>query len=316
MSSVLRWGQSAYETDADLALERRAAEELGWSWRSFADVATVPPWDDVEVLVITSGVRVSAKVLQDFPGRLIVATTSGVDHIDLDACGRLGVRVVRLPEARRDAVVEHALGAMISLMRRFPALEAEAKRGVWARSALPALSPTGLRGSTVAVVGLGVIGQRMVEVLRALNAHVLGVDPYASDVALGGVERSNLDDALSRADAVTIHCALTPSSRDLFNAVRIGGMRPSAVLVNTARGEVVDVSAAVTAVERGRLRGFSTDVFPVEPYPSLNLGQVPGVQFSPHSAGFTHDLGLRVAQGVALALAAWKAGTNLPHVVI
>lgn len=316
MISVLRWGQSAYETDADLGLERRAAQALGWNWRSFPDAASVPLWGDTEVLVITSGVQVSARILDDFPGRLIVATTSGVDHIDLDACKDRGVRVVRLPEARRDAVVEHTLSAMISLMRRLPGLEADASRGVWARSSLPMLAPKGLRGATIAVVGLGVIGQRMVQVLQGLGADVVGVDPYAAEGAFPGIERLTLDEAIANADAVTLHCALTPSSRGLVDAARIAAFRDSAVLINTARGEMVDVLAAVAAVESGRLRGFSTDVFPVEPYPKMALSQVTGVQLTPHSAGFTSDLGRRVAEGVARAFTAWNNGSQLPHAVV
>lgn len=311
MVDVLRWGRSAYETDAALAAERDGAEALGLTW------ASSPGWDlpatlsEARCVVVPSRVRVGAEALERFPGDLVVATTSGYDHVDLEACRARGVAVVRLPQARRDAVVEHALAALVGLMRRFPALEARAREGAWARGELPELAPVALHGATVTVVGLGVIGTRMAEVLGALGAHVLGVDPAGVPA---GVEAATLDEALVRSDAVTLHCSLTPTSRGLVGGRALDRLAPHAVVVNTARGAVLDVEAAVERVRSGRLRGLASDVFPEEPYPRLAVGAaVPGVWLTPHSAGYTADLGERVARGVVEALAAWVAGTPLPY---
>lgn len=311
MRTVLRWGQSAYETEADLALERDGAVALGLAWR--LERASTPANLDADVLVVTSGVRVTAEVLERFRGELVIATTSGFDHIDLDACRRRGVAVVRLPEARRDAVVEQALAQLVVLMRRLPALEQAARGGVWAREKLPELQPHGLRGSRIAVVGLGVIGRRIAEILGALGAEVLGVDPVGVP---GHVRRCAIDEALRAADAVTLHCSLTESSRGLLSGERLSMLAPHAVVVNTARGEVLDVRAAVERVREARLAGLAADVFPVEPYPGLAAGAaVPGVVFTPHSAGYTVDLGRRVAQGVIGALTQWTRGEAQAHVV-
>lgn len=309
MRQVLRWGRSAYETDADLRLEEEGARALGLGWRARAD-RSPPDLEEVDALVVTSRVRVDAALLERFRGSLVLTTTSGWDHIDLEAARARGVVVARLPEARRDAVVAHALGAMITLMRRFPELHAAAEGGRWARGDLPALAPVGLDRAAVLLVGLGVIGRRMAEVLRPLGCAVLGVDPAGLPP---GVEPVDLEEGLRRADAVSLHCALTPASRGLLDERALDLLRPHAVVVNTARGPILDVDAAVRRVADGRLRGLHVDVFPEEPWPRLAEGaNVRGVSFTPHAAGFVADLGERVAQGVVAALGAWSRGEPVP----
>jgi D-3-phosphoglycerate dehydrogenase len=311
--TVLRWGRSAYETDADLALEAAAAERAGLAFHTAPESADAPPLDGVDVLLVTSRVRVTAAVLARFPGSLVLTTTSGWDHVDVAAAKARKVTVARCPTARRDAVVEQALGHLLALSRRQPAFDRHARRGEWARGQLPALDPLGLRGQEVLVVGHGVIGRRMSEVLLALGAVVTGVDPAGTSP---GVLPVDLDEGVARAAAVTLHCALVPSTRGLFDARRLARLRPDAVLVNTARGELVDVDAAVAAVREGHLRGFATDVFPTEPYPGLQAAAaVEGVLVTPHSAGFTRALGRRVAADVDAALAAWAGGRPVPHQV-
>ncbi len=311
--TVLRWGRSAYETDADLALEAAAAERLGLSFRAAPESKEPPPLAGVDALLVTSRVRVTDAVLAGFSGELVLTTTSGWDHVDVLAARRRGIVVGRCPTARRDAVVEQALSSLLHLLRRQPALDAHARRGHWARAELPALDPLGVRGEEVLVVGHGVIGRRMTDALLALGARVLGVDPAGVSP---GAEAVDLDDGLRRALGVTLHCALVPSTRGLLDASRVAALRPDAVLVNTARGELVDVQAAVGAVRAGRLRGFATDVFPVEPWPDLQgAAAVEGVLLTPHSAGFTRGLGARVAADVDAALQAWVRGAPLPHAV-
>jgi phosphoglycerate dehydrogenase-like enzyme len=314
MTHVLRWGRSAYETNAVLDLERSGAESMGFAWHFAGGGSPPPELGRADVLVVPSAVAVDAEVLAQFAGRLVIATTSGYDHIDLDACADRAVAVVRLPEARRDAVVEHALSEMVALLRRLPLLDLRAREGTWARGQLPGFAPIALAGTQVAVVGLGVIGQRMAELLGALGAVVLGVDPAGVPE---DVEQTELEDALSRARAVTLHCSLTPSSRGLLSEARLALLSPEAVVVNTARGEVLEVEAAVDQVRTGRLRGVSVDVFPVEPYPRLAAGvEVPNVRFTPHAAGYTEGLGERVAAGVMRALRAFDQGADLPHQLV
>ncbi len=311
--TVLRWGRSSYETVQDLALEEAAARRLGLAWRTAPESVRPPSLEGVDALVVTSRVRVDAEVLAAFPGSLVLTTTSGWDHIDVQAAVARGVTVARCPLARRDAVVEQAVYGLASLLRRQPALDAAAREGTWARGELPALDPVTLRGSEVLVVGLGVIGRRIAEVLLAMGARVLGVDPAGVP---DGVEAVTLADGLQRAIGVTLHCALVPSTQGLVDEARLSRMRRDAVLVNTARGGLVDLQAAVDAVRGGRLRGLMVDVFPKEPWPALaEVASLPGVLVTPHSAGFSRGLGARVAAEVDAALTAWRAGADLPHQV-
>lgn len=313
MPDVIRWGRSAYETDADLAREQAAAQRLGLSWRPAPDAATPDDLDAARFLVVTSGVRVSADVIARFGGELVLTTTSGWDHVDVEAARRRGVRIARCPLARKDAVVEQALTSMIQLRRRLPELDLAAREGRWARGELPALAPAGLSGATVVVVGLGVIGSVVAGVCRSLGARVLGVDPRGVPP---GVTSASLDTALSLADVVTLHCALTPATRGLFDADALRALPRGAVVVNTARGACLDVDAAVGLVRDGHLGGLAVDVFPEEPYPRLAAAaDLPGVWFTPHSAGYVRDLGSRVSAEVADTLAAAVAGRPLPHEV-
>ncbi len=314
---VLRWGRAVYETDADLDLEARSVGEAGMRWSLHAGAEPPPALADATVLVVHSGVRLDAQRLRAFGagrGRLVVTTTSGSDHIDVGAARALGLRVARCPLARRDAVVEHALAGMIAGLRRLPALQARAVAGAWARAELPALAPRGIAGSTVVIVGCGVIGARMAEVVGSMGADVIEVDPFAPH---GARARLELDEALGRADVVSLHCALSAGTRQMFNASRIARLRHGAVLINTARGDLLDVDAAVAAVAAGRLGGLLVDVFPEEPYPRLAAGAaVDGVWFTPHASGYTVGLGRRVAEGVGAAVAAFVTGAPLPFPVV
>jgi phosphoglycerate dehydrogenase-like enzyme len=315
MSAVLRWGQSAYETDADLALEEEAARALGLGWRVVPETVRPSdlPLDGVSALVVTSRVQVDAHVLVRFSGSLVLTTTSGWEHIDVDAARSGGVSVARCPLARRDAVAESAVGSMVALLRRQPAFDTAARQGRWARAELPGLDPLLLSDCTVLIVGLGVIGQRVAELLRPFGTRLWGVDPRGVP---DGVQRVELDTALASADVVTLHCALNPTTEGLISGERLASMRPGAVLVNTARGRLLDVDAAVDAVQRGHLRGLAVDVFPKEPWTGLQAAaSVDGVWLTPHSAGYTRGLGTRVAHEVAGALRAWVAGEPVPHEV-
>jgi D-3-phosphoglycerate dehydrogenase len=251
-------------------------------------------------------------VLAQTGAGLVLTTTSGHDHIDTLACRKAKVVVARCPMARRDAVVEHALAAMITLGRQLPTLDAAAIRGQWIRSALPQLAPTGLNRATVAVIGLGVIGKQMCHMLTHLGATVLGVDPH---VSAPWVKQVSLDEACSRASFITLHCSLTTQTEGLFDDTRLSQLRPQTVLVNTARGPLLDVEAAADRVRNGGLRGLAIDVFPVEPYPSLAALSHPSVRLSPHASGYTHDLSDRVCRELTETLGCWVKGVPLPHTV-
>jgi phosphoglycerate dehydrogenase-like enzyme len=289
MTAVLRWGRSAYESDADLDAERAGAEALGLRWRHAPSASRPDALGEARILVVTSGVRVDDACLAAFAGDCVITTTSGYDHIDLDAARRRRVAVARCPMARRDP-----------------------RAGEWARSRLPGLSPRGVAGATIAVIGHGVIGARVCEVLDALGARVRAVDPAGTGSRPGWA----LHDALAGADGLTLHCALSSTSRELIGRAELELLARGAVVVNTARGDVLDVEAAMAGVLVGDLGGLCVDVFPVEPYPRLADFAGPRVLLTPHAAGYTVGLGARVASEVSRALAAWIDTGALPHRVV
>ncbi|MDP2315561.1 MAG: NAD(P)-dependent oxidoreductase [Pseudomonadota bacterium] len=293
--TLVRWGTAEYE--------RGPLEGLPPG----VDVVTVSgpdaPLEAADVLVVPSKSRVDAAAVQRLRRcQLVLTTTSGYDHLDLSALAAAGIVVSYLPLARRDAVVETALGMILSLTRRLGPLQAAAAIGRWERARLDEHGATTL--GTVAVVGVGVIGSHMCTVLSALGARVLRVDPRLED----GVP---LPDALAQADVVTLHCSLNPGNRRMMGAETLGGMRPGAVLVNTARGALVDVEAAVAAVRAGHLAGLGLDVFPEEPS-DLARWAAPNILLTPHAAGWHPRLGEAVAAGVATAVRAVLDGAPVP----
>ncbi len=311
MTHVLRWHRTSYEQMAHLQLERDASRSLGLQWSHWTErEAPDPVVREADILVVTSKVKVTRKVLEAFRGELVLTTTSGYDHIDVDAAASLGIAIGRCPMARRDAVVEQALGQLLTLMRRQSELYASARAGQWKRAELPRMGGRLLLGARVGVVGHGVIGERMCELLSAMGAHPVVIDP---GVQQERYEQGSLLARAPRLDAVTLHCSLTPSSHRLLSREVLEALPQHAVVVNTARGDVLDVEAAVDMVRSGRLRGLAVDVFPEEPYPRLaDAASHPGILFTPHAAGYSHDLGQRVALSVAANLRSWAHERDLP----
>lgn len=302
---ALRWGQSAYETQADLDLERGLLAGLGVSCTHH--LGPGPALAGVEVLVVTSGVQVSAVVLEGAPAlRLVLTTTSGYDHIDLAAAQARGVWVARCPLARRDAVVDSAVGMGLALLRDLEGQHAAAREGRWVRGQLQRW-PGGLGRAAdqrVGVVGCGVIGSRVAQVWEALGAEVWRCDPRLP-------EGHSAEEVLRACTVVSLHCALTPQTRGLVSRETLAGMRPGAVLVNTARGACVDADALLGEHPLG---GVGLDVFPEEPWPRLaELAARPRTLLTPHAAGYHDRLGEAVAQEVAATVQALVEGRPLPH---
>lgn len=293
---VLRWGRAEYE--------RGPLPGLPDGYTSVDAEAEEAPLEEAEVLVVPSIQPVNATTVPRLKRcRLVLTTTSGFDHVDVEAVRAAGITVARLPLARRDAVVETTLGMMLALNRRFGPYQVGAASGIWERSRLPAYGARLL--GTVGVVGVGVIGSRMTEILAALGATVLRCDPRLSD-------GTSLDEILARSDIVTLHCELTPETRNLMGATRIASMRPGSILVNTARGKLVDAEAALASVEAGHLSGLGLDVFPAEP---ANLaGYVdPRVIVLPHAAGWHPGLGEAIRLGVVTAVRALASDEPVPY---
>ncbi len=300
-----RWGRSPYETEADILLEAESLAE----W-----VSIQPEGADAEIVVIHSKIPFGPEEHGRAPSlQLVVTTTSGTDHIDLEHFHTRGIAVCRLPEARRDAVVEMTIAMLIWGMRGVGTMQEAARQGLWVRDRLPELSSIGLRGSRIGVVGLGVIGRQLCHVLRPFGVEIWGTDPNGVPE---GVQEVPLAEMMGHCDAVTLHCALEQSTRLLLSGAVLDGAHPDLVVVNTARGSIVDVDHAINMVRSNRLGALALDVFPQEPWPNLSISkELDRVMLLPHAAGYHRGLAEMVRGGLCRVVSAFVNGVRLPHQV-
>lgn len=298
---LVRLACSPYETEEDQQAERAALAPL---------VDLRAPGQDAEILVAPSHVRVDEALLGAYPSvRVVQTTTSGYDHVDRRAAAARGLRLARLPMVRRDAVVEVSLALILRALHRLGELEEAAREGRWARAELPALGMRNLAGARVGLVGLGVIGARMAEVLRGLGAEVWGLDPAGLPQ---GVRAASLPEMVEACAVLSLHASLDEGSRGLVDGPLLARARGLA-LINTARGDLLDVEAALAALRDGRLAFLGLDVFPQEPWPRMALqGEHPGLVLLPHAAGFHRELGRRVREDLLHSIQALLAGQPMP----
>jgi D-3-phosphoglycerate dehydrogenase len=245
---------------------------------------------DAMCLVNTRGaVKWPAEALRGLP-KLRMATVCGIgtDAFDLQVARELGIVVCNIPGKTAPIVAEHALGLMLAAAKRAHYQTAELKAGRWTRG----LDNVYLHGKTLGLVGAGAIGAAMVRLARAIGMEVVAwtFHPTPERAAALGVRFVGLDDLLRQADVVSVHVRLTPDSRGLLGARELQLMKPGAILVNTARGAVVDAAALVAALRAGRLGGAALDVFDEEPLPPgapiLGCEQV---VLTPHNADQTPE---------------------------
>lgn len=247
--------------------------------------------------------------------RIVAKYTIGVDDVDLDAATALGVLVTHCPtEANWGGVAEGTLALVLALLKRVRERDRHVKAGGWRDSPVygtyVGARGDGYRGITIGIVGLGRAGGRVAELLAPWRARLLAADPYvdAAKFARLGVERVDLDTLLRESDVVTLHCNLTAETRGLVDRRRLSLMKRTAVLVNTARGSVVDLEALCDALEGGQLAAAALDVLAEEPPPRaarvLALGD--RILLSPHmiAANQGGTLGAAIPWATAAVIAA------------
>jgi lactate dehydrogenase-like 2-hydroxyacid dehydrogenase len=272
---------------ADVPAE--VARELG---ESFELVATV---DGADGVIVTPAVTVDGAYL-DAAGpqlRIVANYAVGIDNVDLEAARTRGVVVTNTPGVLTNATAEHALGLMLALLRRIAEGDRSLRRHDPWEWGPDFMVGEGLERARVLVVGPGRIGRRVAELAEALGASV--------------AYRGRGDDLLGMlpdVDVVTLHCPLTPQTRHLIDATALAAMKPTSILVNTARGPVVDEAALVRALQEGSIAGAALDVFEFEPVVSEELLMLENVVLTPHIASATRDA--RLAMGM-LCVSALRA---------
>ncbi len=256
---------------------------------------------------------VTRRVIEAAPGLKIVARHGiGVDAVDLDAATARRVMVTTTGSVNAGAVAEYAFALLLGLARKIPAADAGMRTGGWTRSPLVGME---LAGKTMGIVGLGAIGTHMARQALGFRMTVIAQDPVATPPADLDNEMTSREDLLARADVVSLHMRATADTRHTIDAASFALMKPSAVLVNTGRGEVVDEAALVEALRSGRIAGAALDVYEIEPLDDGSpLRSMENVILSPHVAGQTADSMRLVAIAAADAILDALAGRTPAHV--
>ena len=240
--------------------------------------------------------------------RIVAKYTIGVDDVDVEAATELGILVTHAPtESNWSGVAEGTMAMMLALLKKTRQRDEHMRQAPW-RSDVEQWRPAELQGTflgarqdgyagiTVGIIGLGRIGSRLADLLAPWRVRVIGYDPYVdlSRFVHHNVERVDLETLLRESDVVTLHIVLTPETRKIMGPEQFALMKPSAVLINTSRGKVVDEDALIDALEKDRIAGAALDVFENEPLPAQSplLGQGDKVLLSPHNVSFNHGSGL------------------------
>jgi len=256
-----------------------------------------------EALVVRNQTQVNAELLAHAPHLKVVGRLGvGLDNLDLRALRERGVTVVTGGHANAISVAEYAFGAMLALARKLSAADRSTKSGGWDRATFGA--GTELYGKTFGLIGLGDIGARVAKRAIAFGMHVVAHDPLITPLHFAAAEFNvpllSLDEVLRTSDFVSLHVPLLPATANLINAGRLAMMKPTAILINTSRGGIVDEAALAEALRTGRLGGAALDVRAHEPPGSSDpLAALDNVLLTPHIAGLTTESQARVCAAVA-----------------
>ncbi len=257
-----------------------------------AFLAALPDYD---ALMVRSQVKVDAEAIAAGTRLVVIGRAGvGVDNVDLDAATRAGITVVNAPTGNTIAAAEHTLALMFALARKVAAADASVRRGEWKRSQFTGIE---LRGKTIGIVGLGKIGMAVATRARGLEMEVLGHDPYVSAEAAArhGIVLVSFEDLLASSDIVTLHVPVTRTTKAMIGAEQLATMKPTAFLLNVARGAVIDEVALAKALEDGRIGGAGIDVYAAEPPKESPLLGAPRTVLTPHLGASTAEAQVRVA---------------------
>ncbi len=259
--------------------------------------------DGVEAAIVGM-VPMTARVLENSPGLKVVSMHGvGVDHVDLEAAARKGLIVANCPGANDQAVADLAIGLMVAIARQIPIVDQDVRSGKWGR-----YHGSELWNKTLGLIGLGRIGRGVAKRALGFDMQVLAYDPYVDEQLAGaiGVRMSSFEEVISAADFLSLHAALTEETRHMIGKSELENMKPSAFLINTARGGLVDEEALYAALVEGQLTGAALDAFAAEPPIGSPLLQLESVVLTPHIGAHTQEaierVGVLAAQNVVQAL--------------
>ena len=266
---------------------------------------------DYDALIVRSQVQVDAAAIAAGTRLKVIGRAGvGVDNIDLAAATAAGIAVVNAPTANTLAAAEHTMALILSLARHVAAADASLRRGEWRRADFIG---TELSGKTLGIIGLGRVGLAVADRGRAFEMTLLGSDPITSAevAAAHAVRQVDLDDLLRQSDVLTLHVPLAAATRGMLDAAQLATMKPTALLINVARGGIVDEAALADALASGRMGGAAIDVFEHEPIRDSPLLGAPNTVLTPHLGASTAEAqskaSMQVVEGVLALLAGQPA---------
>ncbi len=258
-------------------------------------------------LIIRSATRVTAEVIEAAPNLKAIGRAGiGVDNIDLEAATKRGILVANAPESNTVAAAEHTLGLMLAAARRIPAADATLRAGEWKRSAFKGVE---VAEKTLGLIGLGHVGSIVARGARGMGMRVLAYDPYVSEDRIRSMnteKAESVDEVLGSADFVSLHVPRTPQTTGMIDSAALEKMKPTAYLINVARGGIVDETDLYNALKEGQIAGAALDVYAEEPTTDSPLFALPNVVVTPHLGASTAEAqdraGITAAEQVATAL--------------
>ncbi|WP_237173967.1 hydroxyacid dehydrogenase [Paracandidimonas lactea] len=258
--------------------------------------------DPVAIIVRYS--KIGAAAMDAAPSlRVISKHGSGTDTIDKEAARTRGIQVVAAVGANAAAVAEHTMALLLACAKSIADLNTRMHAGLWDKAAHKSME---LSGKTLGLIGLGAIGQRVAQMAQAMHMHIVGFDPYAANLP-DYIRPVCLDELLRQSDVISLHCPLTDQNRRLINAQTLAQCKHGTIVVNTARGGLIDEPALLSAVKSGQVRAAGLDSFTVEPMAPGHIFQgEKGIILSPHIGGVTNaayiNMGVAAAENLLAVL--------------
>jgi D-3-phosphoglycerate dehydrogenase len=268
--------------------------------------ALLPALAEADAVIVRSATRIDAEALAHGPRLRVVARAGvGLDNVDIDAATKAGVMVVNAPTSNITSAAEHAIALLLAVARNVPQAAASLQAGQWNRSAFTGVE---LQDKVAGILGLGRIGMLVADRLAAFGMRVIAYDPYLAPAraAQAGVHLVSLDELLAESDVISVHLPKNAETAGLLGARELARVKPGVLIINAARGGILDEAALAGALASGRVRGAGLDVYATEPPDGSPLLRLPSVVATPHLGASTAEAqekaGVQVARSVRLAL--------------